>query len=134
VRARLPWGWVVLAVALTVLAVVASRDYAVAVPAAAASAAVGVLAVVDSIRRLGSRRPSAAPTAAAPASAVRGWIASGSLGREELVLLLDRLDRQRAHPTLPIRSPKEIAELVRMSRPEFRTYLQRRVAAIEELR
>ena len=128
-----PFAWWLAAIAggFAALAIDASATYSVAVPAAVAAVVVATLAVGDAVRRV--RRAPAVPTLARPVpySAVRERLAAGSLGREELLLFLDRLERRSGNPALPSRTPAEIAAIVRLPPAAFRRYVSDRLAPIE---
>jgi hypothetical protein len=131
VSAPFTWWWPALAVALTLLAVLAASNYALAVPAAAAAVAFAAIAVGETLLRLRSSHAAAAPIRTTRPSDVRDWLRAGGLGREELVLLLDRLERKASRPDLPARTPKEIGALLGLRPEEFRQYLTARLAALE---
>ncbi len=121
----------VLALACTVVAVVNRTNEVIAVPAAAAA-----VAVAGSALGLGAQgRWVALSPARVPAPpegwGIRAWFLSGRLGREETILLLDRLDRSGPHPELPTRSEGEMARLFALPHDEFRRYLVRRMDELE---
>ena len=130
-RAPFGWWWVVLAALFASLAIVASDSYAVAVPAAAAAVLAATLAVADTVRRTAAARAPPARFRPVPRSGVRDWLAAGELGREDVVLLLDRLERKVARPDLPARTPMEIGALVDLDLPEFLRYVTERLDALE---
>jgi hypothetical protein len=131
VTARFVWVLAGGAAGFSVLAIVAEGNGAIAGPAAAAAVVVAALAIggaaYRTVRwpalraRAGSLRP----------SGVRDWLVAGEMGREDLVLLLDRLERKTLNPTLPARTPREIGAIVRLRPEEFRGYLDRRLAQLE---
>lgn len=131
-NAPFSWWWAALALALTIGAVLTGRHYVVAAPLAAAAVAVAVVAILEAIYHQPSPEPGVEVAYMAQGTRVRGWLGAGKLGREELVLLMDRLERRAVSPTLPIRSPAEIARLVRLPPAEFRSYLAQRLARIED--
>jgi hypothetical protein len=93
-----------------------------------------VAAALTVATSLGPRgpRPIVSPRVAnTPLFSVREALRSGSLGREELVFLLDRLERVTLRPTLPIRQPEEIAAIVGAPEEEFLRYLEARVRELE---
>lgn len=77
------------------------------------------------------RRKEAPPSFPPSASPVRQMFSSGHLGREDLVLLLDRIERTSVHPRLPPRPTQELRLLVALPAEEFRRYLDRRITEIE---
>lgn len=65
------------------------------------------------------------------ATPVREWLGSGDLGREEIVRLLDRIDRLGAHPNLPVRGEAEMQRFRFMRADEFLAAVARRLDEIE---
>jgi len=131
VRAPFAWWWPALAVGWTALAIVYSANYAVAVPAAFAAVVFAGVAVGDAARRtlpMPAARPRGRPI---PSSGVRDWIRAGRLGREDLLLALDRLDRRTLHPDLPSRTPEELRRIAALPRAQFYGYVARRLDALE---
>ena len=119
------------AAGLTLLAVVAQATGALAW--AAASAAVLVAAGAIGVGAYHASRRSTVPVRSAPfrPSGVRDWLGADEMGREDLVLLLDRLERKTLDPHLPASTPREIGAIVRLRPEEFRRYLDRRIARLE---
>jgi hypothetical protein len=128
---RFPWWWWLLAFALAGAAIAESASYAAAVPLATAAVAVALLALVDSIWRLGVPRPPPALPPPVPYSRIREWWRGGRMGREEIVLLLDGLTRRSIDPRLPVRPASEMAPLLRLSPTEWLSYVSDRLARIE---
>lgn len=130
-NAPFAWWWPLLAALLTLVAVAASSDYALSVPAAAAAVLVAALAVADTA--LGFRRARKPPAPAEPTSVsdVRVLFRAGELGREDLVLLLDRLERRAWHPEMPAKTPPEITAILSLRPAEFHRYLTRRLTELE---
>lgn len=116
-----------LAVAAVVVRQFPSDAHALAVLAVAASAAAVLIAVVP-LRSAAPAGPPAGPVAVTP---VRDWIGSANLGREEIVRLLDRLDRMSAHPNLAMRTEEEMDRLRRLPRREFLRVVSDRLDEIE---
>jgi hypothetical protein len=121
----------VLAVLGAIVAIVAGADYAIALPFAVGAVAVAAFALADSVRRSGGARRPTAGRILDRTAGVRAWFHRGSLGREEILLLVDRLDRGADRPDLPIRPSHETDRLVRLSEEEFRAYVNARLDAIE---
>jgi hypothetical protein len=119
------------ALAFAGLAVLAGPEYGLVDPLAAAAVAAAALALVPIV--LGDRAPArlAMDRKRIEPGGIRTWLRSGTVGREEIVLLLDRLDRSGPRPELPSRPPAEIARLVSLSAGEFRAYVERRMDEIE---
>lgn len=80
---------------------------------------------------LGGRWERSTHAAAADVSPVRDWLSSGELGREEVVRLLDRIDRTGAHPHLGIRLESEMGQFRRMPHHRFLSVVARRLDEIE---
>ncbi|HTP54586.1 MAG TPA: hypothetical protein VML94_06495 [Thermoplasmata archaeon] len=120
-----------LAVLGAVVAIVAGADYAVALPFAVGSVALAAIALGEAVRRSEVlRRPGASRTLDRTAG-VRAWFHRGTLGREEILMLVDRLDRGADRPDLPIRLSDEVARLVRLPEEQFRAYVNARLDSIE---
>lgn len=130
-RAPFAWWWPVLAAALTVVAVLMSADYAVAVPAAVGAVLVAAVAVGEAVTRLAAPPTASALTFRTPTSTVRDLFQASELGREDLLLMLDRLERKSSHPNLPARTPQEIEAIVTLRPDEFRRYVAGRIASLE---
>jgi hypothetical protein len=131
VRAPFAWWWLALAALFSAFALWAASNYAVAVPAAAAAVLVAALALGDAVRRTSSPRAVPPRVQPVPTSGVRRWLAAGELGREDLILLLDRLERKVLRPDLPARTPTEIGALVTLAPQEFYRYVADRIQALE---
>jgi len=131
VTARFVWALAGGAAGFTLLAIVAQAEGASAVPAAAGAVLVAALAIGGAAYRA-ARGPSLrTPPRSFRPSGVRDWLVTGEMGREDLVLLLDRLERRTLNPTLPARTPREIGAIVRLRPAEFRRYLDRRLEQLE---
>lgn len=59
------------------------------------------------------------------------WVREGELGREEIVRLLDRIDRMGSHPELPMRTEAELRSFRTMPRAAFLNLVDRRLDEIE---
>ena len=129
--APVAWWWPALVALFTALAVAGASNPGVAVPAAAAAVMTAALAVGVSLNRAASARTAPAPRRPVPRSGVRDWIAAGELGREDLLLLLDRLERKSLNPTLPARTPQEVGMIVNLPPREFRRYVAGRLDTLE---
>jgi hypothetical protein len=130
VNAPIAWWGLALAATFTILSVLTSANYAVAVPTAAAAVIVASLTVGDAIVRT-SARGTAAEVRPVLRSGVREWIAAGELGHEDLLLLLDRLERKILDPTLPARTPQAVGEIVTLTPQAFQEYVAERLEALE---
>lgn len=130
--ARVAAALATVAVLLTLLAVASASNEALTVASSVGAVVAAALAVGEAALRTVSQ-PSSPPRARpVPRSGVRDWLAAGEIGREDLLLLVDRLERKTSNPNLPARTPQEVGAVVRLSRPEFHRYLARRLDALEE--
>lgn len=126
------WLLPAVAVAATALAVWGGPNLAVAVPAATiAVLAAGLLFAVvwfdDRRRTPRSYRPHPPRDVLRLRFALR----SGRLGREEIVTMLDGVERGGPNPALPNRTVHEMDVLVRLPAAEFRSYLRTRLDDLE---
>jgi hypothetical protein len=129
-----PFGWLLpaLAVVATGIAIWADDNFTLAVPAAVAAVLAAALLFVEAVlARSRSTRPSEWGTTETEAGTMRAAFRSGRLGREAVVDLLDRLERDGPNPNLPARRIEETRELVRMSSRDFRNYLRQRLESLE---
>lgn len=125
------WGWALLATVATAFAVLGRNTPAVAVSSATLAVVAAVLTVATS---LGPWRPTAAAPRQdlpEPLDSVREAFRLDAVGREDLVFLLDRLERAGARPTLPLRRPGEVRAIVDVPEPEFLRFLAARVEELE---
>ena len=131
---RAPFGPLlpVLAGAAAAAAIVTGPDYVLSVPLGGLAVVAAGLTLAEAILRARSAPRSGAAAGPSPGPGVaRTWRMRGRLGRQELVLYLDRLDRAGNHPLLPVRPPAEVDRLARLPDEEFRTYVEARLTAIE---
>jgi len=130
---NLPFGWKLPLVAVIAIgiAVWAGRNVVVAIPAAAVAIGAGLLLLVEVWGVPPATRPMPGPLGQNPRATVRDLFRSGRIGREEIVELLDRLERAGPTPRLPGRSAEEVERLARLSRPEFREYVRGRIDDLE---
>lgn len=135
----LPRGWVgllALAAALAGVAIWAGPNLGLAVPAGAAAVVVGGLLFATGWPRTSElRHPRPAPVETpdpTPTVNVRLAFASGALGREDLVLLLDKVERAGPNPTLPVRSADELHALTSRPERDFLAYVADRLGSLEE--
>lgn len=59
------------------------------------------------------------------------WVRGGELGHEEIVRLLDRIDRMGSHPNLPMRTEQEMRVFRGMPRARFLEMVDRRLDELE---
>ncbi|MGI0071349.1 MAG: hypothetical protein ACRECT_04690 [Thermoplasmata archaeon] len=131
---RSPLGWFLPAVALLAagVAVWAGPNFALAIPAAATATLAAALLFLDAWFDRPGRVP--ARLSAMPpreTSRLRAALTSGTLGREELVLTLDTVERKGLTPDLPVRTVSELEAIVGLPAKEFRDYLRERVERLE---
>ncbi len=122
---------VLIAIALA-LAIAAGPNLALAVPAGASAvvlaAALGLYSVLAS--RGEDRRPVRVPDSRPSLRTLRAF-AGDRIHREELVLLLDHVERAGPNPRLPSRPRGELAAIASMSPTGFRRYIATRVEQLE---
>lgn len=124
------WVWPVLAGGATIVAVAAWAVPAVAVPAAAAAVIAAGQAVAHVVRT--TSVPRVRPGGFEPWGpvGVRDMFRAGRLGREDLLLLVDWLERQQGDPAR--RTPQPALDRLLGAPPEsFRAYLEKRLRRIE---
>jgi hypothetical protein len=131
---NLPQDWPLLAVAAgaVALAVFAGPVLIVAVGAGlVATLAVALLLLVP-MRHLARPASKLAPppVPAVPFSLIESFRA-GRAGREEIVHVLDRIERAGPRPNLPVTTDEEVARLRALSHAEFRAYVRGRLTVIE---
>jgi len=125
------WGWAIIAACATALAILARGDFVAEVILAALAVAAAGLTVAFALGPRGPpefEKPRFLPV---PLMSAREALRSGELGREELVYLLDRLERVSVRPTLPIRKPEELAAIVGVPEDVFLGYLESRIRELE---
>jgi hypothetical protein len=114
------------------LAITAGPNIALAVPAGAAAvvlaASLGPYGVLAS--RGEDRRPVHVPDSRPSLRALRAF-AGDRIHREELVLLLDQVERAGPNPRLPSRPRGELSTIVSMNATGFRKYVATRVEQLE---
>jgi hypothetical protein len=126
-------GWVLptIAVLATALAVGAGSDLVIAIPAAGLAVLAADLLFVGAWLDARDRRAPPTPRSPHEVSRLRLALRSGPLGREDLVLALDRLERSGPNPDLLPRTGTEVDALVRLPPSEFRQYLRQRLDDLE---
>jgi len=114
------------------LAVAVGPNLALAVPAGAAAvmlaAALGLYGALAS--RGEDRRPVRVPDSRPSLRALQAF-AGDRIHREELVLLLDHVERAGPNPRLPSRPRGELAAIASMNAAGFRRYIATRVEQLE---
>ena len=130
-REPFAWWWAGAALALALLAVLSSSNYAVAVPAAVAAVALAGLAVGEIVLRLSVRPRAEAPADRPTPADIQEWFRSGPMGREEIVRILDMIERRTLRPGLPARTPGEVRRFLGLRPEEFRRYVDERLTQLE---
>jgi hypothetical protein len=125
------WGFVAVAGVFSLLSITERADLTVALPAAALAVAAAGLALLDAVRRAPPPTRTRATAERETPRGIRIWFRAGHAGREEILHVLDRIDRRGAHPDLPIRRPDEIQRLLRLPADEFRRHLASRLDELE---
>lgn len=130
-KAPFSWEWPIIATAAAALALGAGTYRLVAVPAATLAVVAASLAVVAVVRRARVEDAPEEDPAPEHPGGLREAFVGGELGRVDLVLACDLLERKLARPNLRARSPAELNALVRVPPGDFRRYLTRRIAELE---
>jgi hypothetical protein len=118
-------------VVLTVIAVAAGTNEAIALPAAggAVAAAAGLLVGIAEKTRWPAVRT--IPLLPADPARVRTSLGAGLVGRPGLIALLDRLERAGGDTTVGVTSADEVKRLRSLSDSQFRAYLDARLRDLE---
>jgi hypothetical protein len=125
------WGLPVVAGVATVLAVLAGSNLAIALPAAVVAVLAAALLFA---RRWSDRARPPEPSAPPPrtdADRLRLAFRSGRIGREEVVITLNRLERSFLDPELAPPPVDELSRLAALPPEEFLTYVRRTVDRLE---
>jgi len=126
-------GWVLptIAALATALAVWAGSDLVIAIPAAGLAVLAADLLFVGAWLDARDRRAPPLPRYPHEVSRLRLALRSGTLGRGDLILVLDRLERSGSNPDLLPRTASELDALVHLPPSEFRQYLRQRLDDLE---
>ncbi len=128
----LGWGWPVFAAAAAGLAAAtASSSPWVATGAAAVAVTAAGITLARVLGRAAAAPVRELAPALPPASGVRAMFTAGTIGREDLVLTLDWLERKWSRPGLKTRTAEELAPLLAAPPEKFRAYLEQRLVQIE---
>ena len=114
------------------IAVAAGSNLAIAIPAGASAVVLTMVLGLYSV--LAARREERGPRRvpdSRPVLGIQRALAGDRFQREEIVLLLDHLERSGPNPTMPSRPRNEIAAIVSMKGSEFRGYVAGRVDRLE---
>lgn len=125
------WGWPTLAGVAIALALVAGSSRPLAIGAATVAVIAAALAVVGALGLDRTEEPSEYEPIMGRPGGLREAFVGGELGRIDIVLACDLLERKLARPDLRARTPAEVDALVRVPPAEFRRYLARRLAELE---
>ncbi len=122
-----------LAVVATGIAVAAQKNLVFALPAAVAAVAAAGLLFGEAwqdfwVSPTPARGPPSTPLTA---MTLPGAFGSRRFDRGVIVDTLDRLERSGPNPDLPVRSPEEMALILRMPEGAFRDYLRARLGQLE---
>jgi hypothetical protein len=131
VKAAIGWEWPIIATSAAAVALGAGSYRFVAVPAATVAVVAASLAVVGVVRRARVAEAPAEDEAPEHPGGLREAFVGGELGRVDLVLACDLLERKLSQPNLRARAPAELDALVRVPPGEFRRYLTQRIAELE---
>jgi len=116
----------------TGIAIAAGPNLALAVPAGAAAVVLAMFLGLYSSASLRSleRRPHRAPEIR-PSFRIHRGLVGDPIHREEVLLLLDRVERAGPNPRLPSRTRSELVRIMSMETPEFRRYVATRLDQLE---
>jgi len=126
------WIFVVVAALAAVGSILGRTELGVAVPLAAVAVIAAGVALFDAVRRAPSATRTRVTPEREPPRGVRPLFLEGRTGREEILHLLDRLDRRGAHPELPVRPSAEVRRIVSLPLEEFRRHVASRLDEIEK--
>lgn len=128
-----PFGWLFPALAggLAIVAIVTGLNYAASIPAGLGAIAAAGATVAEAATNSARHRPASPVRPPPEVVGARAWLQLGRDGREEIVRMVDRLDRAGDHPDLPLRPSPEVDRLTRLPDPEFRQWVTGRLDAIE---
>jgi len=132
VSGSIGWWWPALAGIATIVAFAVGPTYSVAVPAATVAVVAASLTIVEVIVRQRSEAEAGPARAPIVPGGVRGALAGGEPGREDVVLTLDLLERKISRPDLPARTGPQVTAIVRRPAPEYRRYVAQRLDELEE--
>jgi hypothetical protein len=125
------WGWAIVAALATVLAVVGRTSLPLTVAAATLAVVSAGLTLAAALGPRAKSREVMTDLAPVPPDAIRDAFRAGTLGREDLVFLLDRLERTSLRPTLPVRQVDDVRTIVDAPEEEFLRYLEGRIGDFE---
>jgi hypothetical protein len=131
-----PASWLLplVAIAATVLAVVAGANLAVALPAAAIAVLAAALLFARSWSRRARTPDPPPPPARTEADRLRLAFQSGRLGREEVAIALNRLERSFLDPNLAPPSVDELSRVAALPPERFLAYVGRKLDRLEARR
>lgn len=130
-RVSVGWGWPLLAALAALVALAASANRPVSASAAAVAVVAASLAIVGVLTRARVEAPEVVASAVEHPGGLREAFVGGELGRVDLVLACDLLERRLARPNLRARTPAEVEALVRLPPEQFRRYLASRLDELE---
>ncbi|HYB63455.1 MAG TPA: hypothetical protein VEE86_03415 [Thermoplasmata archaeon] len=133
---NLPPRWFALlglAGALAGVALWAGSNLPIALPAATVAVLVGSTLLVSgwAQRARSPRGPVSSKEEPPVSGTVRSAFRSNRMSREEVVLLLDRIERSGPNPSLPNRATEELRQIGALPRPEFARYVEQRLVELE---
>jgi hypothetical protein len=128
-----PVGWVLplVAAVATVAAVVAGSNLAVALPAAALAVLAAALLFARSWSQRARGPQPAPPDPRTDTDRLRLAFRSGRIGREEVVLALNRLERSFLDADVAPPPVDELTRLAELPPDEFRNYVRRQLDRLE---
>ena len=127
----LTWAGLSVATFASFVAILQQGYAPVEVPAAICAVTAAALVIADVVRPTPEQAARVYTAQTEWLGRVRGAFRSTQMGREDLVRILDQIERSTANPALPLRSPAYFEQLARVSNDEFTRYLSERVEALE---
>ncbi len=116
----------------TGIAIAAGPNLALAVPAGATAVALAMFLGLygAAVSRSPARRSHRIPETR-PSFRIHRGLVGDQIHREEVLLLLDHVERAGPNPALPSRTRDETASIMSMEAPEFRRYVATRLDQLE---
>jgi hypothetical protein len=127
----LPWLLPLVAVAATVLAVVAGANLSVALPAAAIAVLAAALLFARSWSHRARPADPPAPRTRTDTDRLRLAFHSGRLGREEVAIALNRLERSFLDPDLAPPPLDELTRVAALPPDQFLAYVRGKLDRLE---
>lgn len=125
------WGWPTLAGVAVAIALLAGSSRSLSIGAATVAVVAAAFSVIGALGLDLAEEPSEGELPPEGPGGIRGAFVGGELGRIDIVLAMDLLERKLSRPGLRARRPGEVEALVRVPPAEFRRYLAERITELE---